>query len=313
VKPPITNTTVANSNTYKNQEQYIPTTTVPATQSIQSRDATTISPTKTNKIRPSVREKDYIEYNFATINNLNGGYINPQDKVYNEGDPDYYGGDDSHNDKKLKTIQDWKNEQRERRMLYENAPPPEHSSVAIKCIQCHTNIEMDPVLDDIFKLKVCKTCAKEHPEKYSLLTKTECKEDYFLTDPELNDIELFHRLEKPNPHSGTFARMQLFVRCEIETYAYKKWGGEEGLDNEWKRREEGKLKRKEKKYNDKIKEMRIKTRAQEYTNRLRDKKYGKTHIHNFSDPIPNGKDEDGFTILKRRCIGCGLETEEVSL
>ncbi|SMN18374.1 similar to Saccharomyces cerevisiae YMR201C RAD14 Protein that recognizes and binds damaged DNA during nucleotide excision repair [Maudiozyma saulgeensis] len=316
---PIVVTNNNNNNNHNGKPNQQVTINQSSTPYIQSRDASTntntgtgTSPTKINKIRPSIKEKDYIEYNFATIKNLNGGYINPQDKVYNEGDPDYY-GDDSHNDKKLKTMQDWKNEQKERRMLYENAPPPEHSSVAIKCIECHINIEMDPILDDIFKLKVCKTCAKEHPEKYSLLTKTECKEDYFLTDPELNDIQLFHRLEKPNPHSGTFARMQLFVRCEIENYAYKKWGGEEGLDNEWKRREEGKLKRREKRYNDKIKEMRIKTRAQEYTNRLRDKKYGKTHNHNFSDPIPSGKDEDGFTLLKRRCIECGLETEEVSL
>lgn len=310
-KPTIVPETIYVPNVTPTQTHQIDSTQVDKN-SQSNRDATVPSPSKPNKIRPSIHEKDYIEYNFATMKNLNGGYINPQDKIYQEDDPDYY-GDNGHNEKKLKTIQDWKNEQKERRMMYENMPPPEHASVAIRCIECKINIEMDPVLDDVFKLKVCKTCAKEHPEKYALLTKTECKEDYFLTDPELNDLELFHRLEKPNPHSGTFARMQLFVRCEIENYAYKKWGGEEGLDNEWKRREEGKLKRKEKKYNDKIKEMRLKTRAQEYTTKLRDKKYGKTHVHNFTDPIPNGKDEDGFTLLKRRCIECGLETEEVSL
>lgn len=277
----------------------------------QSRDAASNSPQK-SRIRPSIMEKDYIEYNFATMRNTNGGYINPEDKYYGNDDLDY-GDFDSHNTKKLKTIQDWKNEQRDRKLLYENAPPPEHISLAERCIECHINIEMDPVLDDVFKLKVCKTCAKEHPEKYSLLTKTECKEDYFLTEPELNDPDLFHKLEKPNPHSGTFARMQLFVRFEIEKYAYKKWGGEEGLDNEWKRREEGKLKRREKKYNDKIKEMRLKTRAQEYTKRLLDKKYGKSHVHHYTDPIPNGKDEDGNDLLKRRCTECGLETEEVAI
>lgn len=247
------------------------------------------------------------------MKNLNGGYINPEDRSrVDSEDPDYY-GDDGPSGKKLKTMQDWRQEQRERKMMYENAPPPEHMSSAQKCIECHINIEMDPVLDDVFKLHVCKTCAKEHPEKYALLTKTECKEDYFLTEPELADPDLFHKLEKPNPHSGTFARMQLFVRCEVEKYAYEKWGGEEGLDNEWKRREEGRIKRKEKKYNEKIKEMRLKTRAQEYTNRLRDKKHGKTHVHKFSDPVPSGTDEEGFPLLKRRCTECGLETEEVSL
>lgn len=257
------------------------------------------------RIRPSIRTKDYIEYDFSTMQNLNGGYINPKDKEYNE---DY---DEEFGNKKQKTLDEWKEEQRERKALYENAIPPEHISLAVKCVECNVNIEMDPVLNDVYKLNVCKSCAKLYPEKYSLLTKTECKDDYFLTESELADNELFHRLEKPNPHSGTFARMQLFVRCEVEAFAFKKWGGEEGLDKEWTRREEGKSKRREKKYTKEIQQMRLKTRAQEYTNKLRNKKYGKTHIHNFGEPIEGGKDEDGNNLMRRRCIDCGLETDEV--
>ena len=198
-------------------------------------------------------------------------------------------------------------------MLYENAPPPEHISQAPKCIECNVNIEMDPVLHDVFKLQVCKQCSKDHPEKYSLLTKTECKEDYFLTDPELNDPDLFYKLEKPNPHSGTFARMQLYVRCKIEEFAFKKWGGEEGLDQEWQRREEGKSSRREKKYQKKIAEMRLKTRAQEYTTKLREKKYGMKHVHDFSVVVTTGKDEDGHSYTRKKCIDCGLEMEESDL
>lgn len=261
-----------------------------------------------DRIRPSIRTKDYIEYDFATMRNLNGGYINPEDRAgYN------YENEDSLGSKKQKTLDDWKREQKERLYLYENAPPPEHISEAPKCVECNINIEMDPVLHDVFKLQVCKSCAKENPEKYSLLTKTECKEDYFLTDPELNDPELFHRIEKPNPHSGTFARMQLFVRCEIETFAFKKWGGEEGLDEEWHRREAGKTYRRQKKYQKEMLKMRMKTRAQEYTTRLKERKHGKAHVHHFSAPIDGGKNEDGYPVLRRRCTECGLETEEISL
>lgn len=260
-------------------------------------------------IRPSIRTKDYIEYDFSTMRNLNGGYINPEDRSsgYENGEEEFMGS------KKQKTLEDWKREQRERKYVYENAPPPEHISEAPKCIECNINIEMDPILHDIFKLQVCKSCAKEHPEKYSLLTKTECKEDYFLTDPELADPELFHKLEKPNPHSGTFARMQLFVRCEIEKFAFEKWGGEKGLDEEWQRRESGKTQRREKKYEKEMLKMRMKTRAQEYTTKLKERKHGKTHIHNFSAPIEGGKSENGYPVLRRRCIECGLETEEISI
>ncbi|CAI4048872.1 hypothetical protein N7582_004504 [Saccharomyces uvarum] len=278
-----------------------------------NRDASLPNKRPLEKIRPSIRRQDYIEYDFSTMQNLNGGYINPKDKIPNPGFGNDEDIDSEFGSKKQKTLQDWKREQLERKLLYENAPPPEHISKAPKCIECHINIEMDPVLHDLFKLQVCKQCSKDHPEKYALLTKTECKEDYFLTDPELNDEELFHRLEKPNPHSGTFARMQLFVRCEVEAFAFKKWGGEEGLDKEWQRREEGKSQRREKKYEKKIKEMRLKTRAQEYTNRLREKKHGKAHVHNFSAPIDGGTDEDGYQIQRRRCTDCGLETEEIDI
>lgn len=259
------------------------------------------------RIRPSIRTKDYIEYDFSTMQNLNGGYINPVDRSTG------FDEDDALGSKRQKTLEEWKREQQERKYLYENAPPPDHISQAPKCVECNINIEMDPVLDDVFKIRVCKSCVKKLPEKYSLLTKTECKEDYFLTESELNDDALFHKLEKPNPHSGTFARMQLFVRCEVENFAFNKWGGEEGLDAEWHRREEGKSQRREKKYQKEMLKMRMKTRAQEYTTRIREKRHGKAHEHNFSTAIAGGTDEDGHELLRRRCIDCGLETEEFAL
>ncbi|CCH62114.1 hypothetical protein TBLA_0G01700 [Henningerozyma blattae CBS 6284] len=260
-------------------------------------------------IRPSIRTSDYIEYDFSTMKNLNGGYINPEDIRSDSTMYDEF----SMGSKKQKTLEDWKKEQRERRELYDNKPPPINVTDDMKCIECKINLEMDPIIDDIFKKRVCKSCVKQMPEKYSLLTKTECKTDYFLTDPELNDVELFHRLEKPNPHSGTFARMQLFLRLEIEEFAFKKWGGEEGLDEEWARREKMKSDKREKKFEKKIKEMRMKTRAQEFTRRIQEKKFGKQHVHNFSAPFEIKDDEDGHKLTKRRCMDCGLETEEFLL
>ncbi|SCV03910.1 LAME_0H14224g1_1 [Lachancea meyersii CBS 8951] len=254
-----------------------------------------------DKIRPTVRKQDYIEYDLATMKNSHGGFINVDDQPNTE------------NGNQNQSFEDWKKAQRERRALYEDTEPPEHPSLAPRCTECEINTELDPLLHDVFKLQVCKACVKGHPEKFSLLTKTECKEDYFLTDPELNDTALFHRFEKPNPHSGTFARMQLFVRCQVEAFAYQKWGGEEGLDGEWQKREEGKAQRREKKYKEKMKEMRIKTRAQEYTKKLLDRKHGKEHVHEFSAAIDGGVNEEGLHILKRRCIGCGLETQEIML
>ncbi|CEP61160.1 DNA repair protein RAD14 LALA0_S02e08064g [Lachancea lanzarotensis] len=264
-------------------------------------DRSTASKRPLDRIRPTVRKQDYIEYDLATMKNSHGGFINADDEPSS--------GDGVQN----QSLEEWKKAQQERRALYEDAEPPEHPSLAPKCTECEINTELDPLLHDVFKLQVCKACVKAHPEKFSLLTKTECKEDYFLTDPELNDTALFHRFEKPNPHSGTFARMQLFVRCQVEEFSYNKWGSAEGLDSEWQRREEGKAQRREKKYKEKMKQMRIKTRAQEYTRKLLDRKHGKEHIHEFSAAVGGGTNEEGLQILKRRCQSCGMETEEIAL
>ena len=253
------------------------------------------------KIRPSVRRQDYIEYDFSTMKNSYGGFINSEEMLD--------GGDS----KRAKTLEDWQEEQKNRRMLFEEEMPAFNMSSAPRCDECGINIEMDPLMKKVFHLQICKTCVKNHPEKYSLLTKTECKEDYFLTDPELSDVSLLDRLDKPNPHSGTFSRMQLFVRCQVEQYAFKKWGGEEGLDKEWQRREEGRSVRKEKKYQQKLKEMRLKTRAQEYTTRLKEFKHGKKHVHDFSDARDGGVNMDGVKVQIRRCLDCGLEIEEIGL
>ena len=52
-----------------------------------------------------------------------------------------------------------------------------------KCKHCGTP-DLDEQLKMVFGVKVCTNCKKENPDLYSLLTKTECKEDYLLTERE---------------------------------------------------------------------------------------------------------------------------------
>lgn len=132
---------------------------------------------------------------------------------------------------------------------------------------------------------MCKKCKEKHPERYSLLTKTECKEvstdrrtrkcalvdlmihsiyfasftplllqDYLLTDPELKDEDLLPHLLRPNPHASTYSNMMLFLRLQVEKVAMDKWGGEEGLDAEWERREEFKKRKREAKFEQGLRE-----------------------------------------------------------
>lgn len=50
-----------------------------------------------------------------------------------------------------------------------------------KCSECRS-IDIDQEYKKVFGCLVCNKCKNEKPEKYSLLTKTECKGDYLLTD-----------------------------------------------------------------------------------------------------------------------------------
>jgi DNA-repair protein complementing XP-A cells len=113
-------------------------------------------------------------------------------------------------------------------------------------------MDLDFLYHKTFGTRVCFKCKEKFPEKYSLLTKTECKEDYLLTDPELRDEELLPHLLKANPHKSTFANMMLYVRYQVEEFAWKKWGGPEGLDTEWNRREKLKKEKKDKKFEEKL-------------------------------------------------------------
>lgn len=241
-----------------------------------------------DRIRPAVRKLDYIDYDFATMRDSYGGFISDDPNLKS---------------KEEISLEQWKEEQKSK--LVVDPPPPQDTLNLPKCFECGS-IDLDQQLLTVFDCRVCKKCKEQNPEKYSLLTKTECREDYFLTDPELKDVSLLKRLEKPNPYSGTYSRMQLFLRYQVEEFAFKKWGGEEGLDKEWQRREEMRVNRREKKFTNKLKEMRKRTRAEEYTRKLRLK--SDSHVHEWSAPVQKLDAEQGM--VSKRCIGCGMEVEQ---
>lgn len=50
-----------------------------------------------------------------------------------------------------------------------------------KCRECRS-LEIDWQWEEVFRCAICSNCKEKFPEKYSLLTKTEVKDDYLLTD-----------------------------------------------------------------------------------------------------------------------------------
>lgn len=188
-----------------------------------------------------------------------------------------------------------------------------------KCRECNS-LEIDWKWQDVFGIGVCNLCKEKEPDKYSLLTKTEARDDYLLTDPELKDEELLPHLERPNPHKQSFHAMQLFLRLQVEAYAFSpaKWGSPEALDEEYEKRREVSKARKEKKFKNKLEDLKKRTRVEAYKRaRLQggsDAQFGQKikgrydkHEHEWGRSVLDP--ETGMT--KKRCEECGMEVEEL--
>ncbi|VVT58364.1 uncharacterized protein SAPINGB_P006169 [Magnusiomyces paraingens] len=242
----------------------------------------------------------YIEYNFATMRDSKGGFI--------DADLDLTAAELA--EKRAR-------EQAEREKEAALHQPLAQLGVSredlLKCFECGTTA-LDFKLYRVFRTRVCKVCRESHPEKYSLLTKTECRTDYLLTDPELRDEELLPHLERPNPHKATFNNMMLYMRYQVEEFAFRKWGGEEGLDAEYERRVAALKARKEKKFLEKLQQMRRTTRASgKYSGKGENGKDGVgRHTHEWSAALAVENPEIPGTV-RRRCAICGMMTEEVQM
>ncbi|KAI0735438.1 thioesterase-like superfamily-domain-containing protein [Earliella scabrosa] len=246
--------------------------------------ATSTSPTAPKpppKLKRDSRLGKYFEYDLSKMVNSKGGFLVEDGKEVDE---------------ELRA----KEKERERQRAMQSLEPPIFLDPKLnpRCQECNS-MDIDPTFRRVFRCLVCNKCKNEKPEKYSLLTKTECKEDYLLTDPELRDQELMPHLLKANPHKSTFANMMLFLRCQVEDFAWKKWGSPEALDAEWQRRVDEKKKKKNKKFEEGLKELRRRTRETVWQ-----KRKDQEHQHEFG-VVEKGPDGVG----KQVCHECGFTVE----
>jgi DNA-repair protein complementing XP-A cells len=237
---------------------------------------------------PLPRDKslgNYIEFDLSKLQNSKGGFLIDE----NEG-------------KELtsKSLEQLRAErERIQARLREGMEPGIDLVDSTVCRECGSR-EVDAQFRAVFDILVCKACQNRKPEKYSLLTKTEVKEDYLLTDSELRDVDLLPHLLKANPHKSTYSNMMLYLRCQVEDYAFSpvRWGSEEGLDAEFTRREEEKARRRESKFIKGLRDLRKKTRDNVWEQRQSSK-----HVCQFEDV--EGEEEGGM----QRCKDCGFEIE----
>ncbi|PFH49220.1 hypothetical protein AMATHDRAFT_63601 [Amanita thiersii Skay4041] len=249
---------------------------------------TSTSPTRPKGSRPLKRDSrlgQYFEYDLSKMVNSKGGFLVEEGKEVDE-------------------AVRRKEKMRERQRNMQNIEPPINLDPALnpKCIECGS-IDIDQAFRNVFSCLVCKSCQNKMQEKYSLLTKTECKEDYLLTDAELRDQELMPHMLKANPHKSTYANMMLFLRCQVEDFAWKKWGSPEALDAEYEKRMADKKKKKNKKFEESLRDLRKRTKEG-----IWQKRKDEEHKHVFSE-VQGGSGGVGQQV----CHTCGftIDVEEL--
>lgn len=298
----------------------------------------------------------YVDYNFSAMTDTKGGFLSTEDDPWNKSMSTGSGPGASEGEQRPAhmTAAEWERLQLIRKLQRNKAGPYEPGLSVLadektrkRCRECNS-VEIDFVWEEVFGCAVCNACKEKHPEKYSLLTKTECKDDYLLTDrecivliqpsravancasaAELKDEELLPHLSKPNPHKSHWHDMMLFLRYQVEDYAFNhKWGSAEALDAEFEKREADKKRRKEAKFKEKLLDLKRKTRTDAFR-RNNAKGGGNTtagggsgkaakfgdaiggagkHVHDWGRTVEN---EEGMTV--KTCLSCGMEVEELEL
>jgi DNA-repair protein complementing XP-A cells len=146
-----------------------------------------------NDLRPISRKfSKYVDYNFSAMTDTKGGFLSTEDDPWNKSMSTGPGSGAPGSEQKPAhmTAAEWERMQLIRKLQRNKAGPfePGLSDLADeksrkRCRECRT-VEIDFVWEEVFGCAVCNSCKEKYPEKYSLLTKTECKEDYLLTDRE---------------------------------------------------------------------------------------------------------------------------------
>lgn len=291
-----------------------------------------------DSIKPARNFTKFVDYDFSKMTDTKGGFLTAEDDPFNKA---LHVGDGRAEQKPANMTQkEWERQQL-LQSLRRNRTGPFEPGLSVldeatqqkSCRECGT-VEIDWKWEEMLKCCVCHACKDKYPERYSLLTKTEAKQDYLLTDrtflhasgviianiaAELRDEELLPRLERPNPHKSTWNNMMLYLRFQVEEYAFspKKWGSPEALDAEFERRENEKKRRREVKFKEKLHDLKKRTRVDAYRRNRQgpsggsfgDDLGGRKHVHQWGRFVENP--ETGMGV--KTCVDCGMEVEELEI
>lgn len=139
-------------------------------------------------IRPARNFTKYVDYDFSKMKDTKGGFLTEEDDPFNKA---LHAREGKKEEKPANMTQkEWERQQLLQSLRRERAGPFEPAisilddkSKQKTCRECGS-LEIDWKWEEMLQCCVCNACKEKFPEKYSLLTKTEAKEDYLLTDRE---------------------------------------------------------------------------------------------------------------------------------
>ncbi|XP_033341520.1 DNA repair protein complementing XP-A cells homolog Xpac [Megalopta genalis] len=182
-------------------------------------------------------------------------------------------------------------------MLKITEPPAPIISNLPHCEECQNEFK-DSYLLQKFDLSVCDKC-RDPKGKHTFITKTEAKQEYLLKDCDFDGREpILKYITKKNPHNSHWGEMKLYLQLQVEQRALQVWGSEDKLLEEKETRDTKREGTKIKKFNKKIKQLRMQVRSSMY-----DKTSKASHVHEFGGDTYNEED-DTYT---HTCITCGYE------
>lgn len=138
-------------------------------------------------IKPARNFTRYVDYDFSKMTDTKGGFLTQEDDPFNKA---LHVSDGKEQKPAHMTQKEW-----ERHQLLEslrrNREGPFEPGLSVlddqsqqkRCRECGS-LEIDWKWEEMLRCCICHSCKDKYPEKYSLLTKTEAKEDYLLTDRE---------------------------------------------------------------------------------------------------------------------------------
>ena len=141
-------------------------------------------------IQAARKFKKYVDHDFSKMTDTKGGFLSTEDDPYNR----VLNATEQDNSKPAHmTLKEWERHQLLKSLRQRKEGPFEPGlsllwKDGVKCRECGS-LEIDWQWEEVFHCAICSRCKEKFPEKYSLLTKTEAKDDYLLTDRELPSVD----------------------------------------------------------------------------------------------------------------------------